>query len=125
MRRPGSAGSISCRRRWSSPSPRASARGLAGGRRASRATRSLADARDDGGAELAFHFERRKNERADRLRVVAARLLGHVVLIRAVAVAAFAVRIAAQSNHGDGAGDVVALDELAEDAGVRAAAVLT
>src|SRR5436190_15292920 len=120
MRRPGSAGWIRWPRRWSSPSPRASARGLAGGRRASRATRSLADARDDGGAELALHLQARKNERPHRLRVVAARFLRHVVLKRAVAVAAFAVRIAAQADHGDGARDVVAFDELFEDDGVRA-----
>src|SRR5258706_587302 len=74
--------------------------------------------------QLPLHFQTGENERPHRLRVVAARLLRDVILIRAVAVAPFAVRVAAEADHGDGAGDVVAVNELLEDAGVRAAAVL-
>src|SRR5216117_1876300 len=78
-----------------------------------------------GAGTSALHLQTGENERAHRLWIIAARLLRHVVLVRAVAVTLL-LRVAAEADDGDGAVDIdetvlVDVDELFEDAGVGAA----
>src|SRR5205814_2241229 len=72
-----------------------------------------------------LHLQTRKDEWSDRFRIVASHSLADVVVVRAVAIPPFGVRIAAEACDREGAVDVdqpvlVHFDELLEDALVRA-----
>src|SRR4029077_17854539 len=74
-----------------------------------------------------LHLHTRQNERSYRLRIIAPRLLRDVVVVRAVAIPPFGIRITAQPHDRDSAVDVhqavlVDVDEFLEECGVRAAA---
>src|SRR5438105_12304110 len=67
-----------------------------------------------------LHLQARENERPDRLRIVASHFLADVVIVRAIAIPSFGIRIAAETCDGEGAIDVdsfvlVDFDELVED----------